>query len=85
MSTPTQTRHPWKATARTVFAAIVSIAAVWGLVVEAAGVDPSGTVVAATIAVAGAITRIMAIPQVDALLTRVGLGAESADRAYGEG
>lgn len=74
-ATPTQTRHPWRATVRTVFAGVVSIAAVWGLVVEAAGVDQSATIVATSLAVAGAITRIMAIPQVNDLLSRVGLGA----------
>ena len=74
-----QTTYPWRATIRTVIATIVSIAAVWGLIVEAAGVDQATPVVAATIAVAGAITRIMAIPDVNDLLTRIGLGAEPKD------
>lgn len=73
---PTQTTYPWRATARTVLATIISIAAVWGLIVQAAGVDETTPVVATTIAVAGAITRIMAIPAVNDLLTRIGLGAE---------
>lgn len=71
-----QTTYPWRATVRTVLATVISIAAVWGLVVEAAGVDAATPVVASTIAVAGAITRIMAIPAVNDLLTRFGLGAE---------
>lgn len=71
-----QTTYPWRATVRTVLAAVISIAAVWGLLVEAAGVDETTPVVATTIAVAGAITRIMAIPAVNDLLTLVGLGAE---------
>ncbi|HEY9353034.1 MAG TPA: hypothetical protein VIP28_07290 [Nocardioides sp.] len=73
---PSQTTYPWRATVRTVLAAVISIAAVWGLVVQAAGVDETTPVVATTIAVAGAITRIMAIPAVNDLLTRFGLGAE---------
>jgi hypothetical protein len=71
-----QTTCPWRATVRTVLATVISIAAVWGLVVEAAGVDETTPIVATTIAVAGAITRIMAIPAVNDLLTKVGLGAE---------
>ena len=73
---PSQTTYPWRATIRTVIATIVSIAAVWGLIVQAAGVDQTAPVVAATIAVAGGITRVMAIPAVNELLTKFGLGAE---------
>lgn len=73
---PSQTAYPWRATLRTVLATLISIAAVWGLIVQAAGVDETTPVVAASIAVAGAITRIMAIPAVNDLLTRIGLGAE---------
>ncbi|WP_345264759.1 hypothetical protein [Nocardioides nanhaiensis] len=71
MTAPTQTAYPWRATVRTVFAAVVGIAAVWGLVIEAAGVDPSLPVVATSIAVAGAITRVLALPGVDDLLARL--------------
>lgn len=72
---PTQARHPWKATLRTVFAAVVSVAAVWGLIIEASGVDSTIPVVAGTVLVAGGITRIMAIPQVNDLLKKIGLDA----------
>lgn len=78
MSTPTnpkpsqvtQARHPWRATVRTIFAAAVSLAAIWGLIVEAAGVDAKAPVVAATLAVAGGVTRILAIPGVEQWLRR---------------
>lgn len=78
MSTPTnptprqvtQARHPWRAVIRTVFAAGVSLAAIWGLIIQAAGVNSAGPIVAATLAVAGAITRILAIPGVEAWLRR---------------
>ena len=65
-----QTRHPWRATARTVFALVVAVAAIWGLVIEAAGIDATLPVVAATIAVAGGITRVMALPGVNDLIGR---------------
>lgn len=67
---PTQSQYPWRAVLRTVAAAIVSVAAIWGLIVEAAGVDATGPVVALTLAVAGGITRIMAIPQVEVFLKK---------------
>ena len=66
----TQTAHPWRATARTVFAFVVAVAAVWPLVVEAAGVDPGLRVVAVSVAVAAAITPIMALPGVVAIFAR---------------
>ena len=66
----TQARHPWRATARTAFAFIVALAAVWPTLVAAAGVDPGLRVVAATIAVASAVTRIMAAPGFSNLLDR---------------
>lgn len=69
MSVPTtQTQHPWRATVRTVFAFVVGLAATWALVIEAAGVDQTGSVVAATVAVAAGVTRVMAIPQVNDLI-----------------
>ncbi|MFT4288182.1 hypothetical protein [Nocardioides sp.] len=68
--TPTQTAHPWRATVRTVFAFIVAVAAIWPTIVEAAGVNPGLRVVALTIAVAGAITRVMALPGVVDLFAR---------------
>ena len=69
-ATPTQTEHPWRATARTAFAFIVAVAAVWGAIVEAAGVDETAPVDASTLAVASAITRIMALPGVEAIFQR---------------
>lgn len=66
----TQTRHPWRATARTVFAGIVGFAAMWGLIVAALGVDPEIEWVAASLGATGAITRVMALPAVEAFLSR---------------
>ncbi|MCY4726686.1 hypothetical protein NYO98_10390 [Nocardioides sp. STR2] len=66
----TQAAYPWRATIRTVFALVVAVAAVWGLVIEAAGVDPGFPLVAASIAVAGGITRVMALPGVNDIIGR---------------
>lgn len=78
MSTPTnptprqvtQARHPWRATLRTIVAFLIGLAAIWGAVIELAGVDPSAPLIAPTIAVAGAVTRILADPRVERLLRR---------------
>lgn len=78
MSTPTnptpgqvtQARHPWRATVRSVVAFLIGLAAIWGAVVQLAGVDPSAPLIAPTIAAAGAVTRILADPRVEALLRR---------------
>ncbi|GAA5198797.1 hypothetical protein GCM10023322_73020 [Rugosimonospora acidiphila] len=67
-TTPTQTKYPWRAVARTVFAGIIG-----GLTLlpEIAADAHIGTVptVAQVLAVTGAITRILALPSVDAWLT----------------
>lgn len=70
MSTPTQTRHPWRATVRTVVAVVVALAAMLPLLIEASGVDETLAPVAGALAIAGAITRIMALPAVEAFLAR---------------
>lgn len=68
MSTPTQVRRPWRATVRTVFAALVALAAMLPLLVGASGLEETSAPVAGALAIAGAITRIMAIPQVETFL-----------------
>jgi len=84
---PTQVEHPWKATFRTVVQTFLAAAAVLALVAPmiqefVAEWWPGSPVVAwigvgaAFIAsVAGLVTRIMAVPAVNAWLTRIGLGA----------
>lgn len=67
---PTQVAHPWKATARTLFAALVALAAMAPLLVDASGADETAAPIAGALAIAGAITRIMAIPQVNDFLGR---------------
>ena len=72
---PTQVRHSWKATARTVIQSGLGIAAAVPVVVTMSGVDRNVTAVATALLVSGIFTKVMAIPEVNALLTRIGLGA----------
>ena len=66
----TQTRYPWRATVRTVFAFIVGLAASWALIIQAAGIDPGLEWVSGSVAIAAGITRVMALPAVDDLIRR---------------
>lgn len=61
----TQTRRPWRATARTVFQAVVGFASMWALIVAGLGLDPEWQWVSASLVVTGGITRLMAIPAVE--------------------
>ena len=72
---PTQVRRPWRATVRTVFAALVSLAALAPLIAEAVeeatGYDLSGVpFVVVVLAVCAAVTRVMAVPAVEVFLKR---------------
>lgn len=66
-TTPTQVARPWRATFRTVFQGIVAFAAVVPLIMTAAGIPAVGWA-AIIVAVAGAITRVMALPAVEEFL-----------------
>lgn len=60
---PTQIEYPWRATARTIFQAFVGLCA---LVPLLAGTDtPPVGAVAVALTVSAAVTRIMAMPQVN--------------------
>lgn len=83
---PTQTQHPWKAVIRTALAYVVGFAVVGpvilGIVQDALGSYIPAEVmawlawaVALLVAVSLTVTRIIAIPQVNAWLTQIGLGA----------
>lgn len=79
MQTPTQTRHPWRATLRTVAAALVGAVSLVPTVAVTAGVDQVPAV-AQVVVVAGAVTRVLALPQVDAWLRRYAPWLASAPR-----
>lgn len=66
---PTQVRRPWRSTARTIFQATVSLAAMWGLVVVTLDL-PDWAWVGTSVAVAGGITRVMSLPAVEVWLRR---------------
>lgn len=73
--TPTQVRRPWRSTIRTVFQALVGLAALAPLIAaaveEATGYDLDGVpFVVVALAGAAAVTRVMAIPAVEAFLRR---------------
>ncbi|MFI6333179.1 hypothetical protein ACIBBG_33505 [Micromonospora chersina] len=66
---PTQTHYPWRATLRTVFAGVVALLSLLPTVAAVAGVD-AVPLIAQTLTVAAAVTRVLAIPGVDAWLRR---------------
>lgn len=73
MEPTTQSAHPWRATVRTVFAAVVALAAGAPLLYTAIFNDDPATAtggLAVVLAVAGAITRVMALPFVEDFLRR---------------
>lgn len=70
----TQSKYPWRAVARTVFAGLVGLAAMAPLVYGAAThQDPAAASgwAATGLAISAGITRVMALPQVNAYLQRI--------------
>jgi len=60
----TQSRHPWRATIRTVFAAGVALLTLLPVIAATAGVD-TVPAIAQVLVVAGAVTRVLALPDVE--------------------
>lgn len=67
LAAPTQLRRPWRSTARTVFQATIALAAMWAIIVQELGL-PDWAWVGTSVAVAGGITRVMALPMVEQFL-----------------
>ena len=72
---PTQVRRPWRSTARSVFQALIGLAVIAPLVAaaveEATGYDLDGIpLIAAVLAGAAAVARVMAVPAVEVWLRR---------------
>lgn len=67
---PTQSKHPWRATVRTLFAVIVGLAASYGFLVQLLGLNTQWHWVAVGAVVAAAITRAMANPVVELALQK---------------
>lgn len=73
IATTTQGEHPWRATIRTVFALVIALAAAAPFIYEAAvqhNPELATGAAAGALAIAGAITRIMALPVVESVLQR---------------
>lgn len=68
--------HPWKKTARTVIAGLLTAAVILPLAIDQAGIDLESEAwgwLAGTLAVLAAFTRIMALPQVQLVLSKLRL------------
>lgn len=73
VATTTQGAHPWRAVVRTAFALAVALAAMAPLLYEAiaqADAESATGAAAAALGIAGAITRVLALPAVEAFLAR---------------
>lgn len=70
VSTPTQVRRPWKATIRTAFQTGLAFATLVPFVVTGVYTDADATpaIIGQVVVVAGTITRVMALPQVEKFL-----------------
>lgn len=78
--------HPWIKTARTIVAGVVTAAVLLPLAIQAAGIDVTAegwAWLGAVLGVLAAVTRIMAVPQINAALQKV-LGLGSKDVAAGQ-
>ena len=69
MEQPTQARHPWRATARTTFAAVIAILPALPEIANTLGISTI-PVVASVLSVTALVTRVLAIPEVDFWLDR---------------
>lgn len=70
LQNPTQVEHPWRATVRTVFAFVVGLCSVIPVIAATGGLG-TGPAVAQAVAIAGAVTRVLAMPQVNDFLAQV--------------
>lgn len=77
---PSQVAYPAKAVVRTVIQVLVGLAAIAPFLVSDLGLGATGGLIAGALGVAAALTRVMAIPAVDRLLSGMGLGAEPGNK-----
>lgn len=70
-----------KRTIRTIVQTGIAMAAGLPLIIQASGADARAGGVVLALAVSGAVTRIMALPVVEQMLTMVGLGFVTAPEA----
>lgn len=80
IQTPTQARHPWRATGRTTAAALIALLPALPEIAKTLEISTIPTV-ASILAVTALVTRILAIPEVDKWIDRYA-PALSADNGY---
>lgn len=80
--TPTQGRHPWKATARTTAAALIALLPALPEIADTLHIS-TVPLVASILSITALVTRVLAIPEVDKWIDRY-LPALSADTGYME-
>lgn len=86
MTTPTQVLRPWRATVRTAFQFIVAFFVLLPFIVDATGLEPEVYPwLGGILAVAAGVTRVMALPQVEAFLAQFlpWLAADPVKRGQG--
>lgn len=74
----TQQAHPWKATARTFLAVVIPLAALIPALADAITYQDAGLggrALGGVVVIATAITRAIAVPEVDRFLAKIGLGS----------
>jgi hypothetical protein len=67
--TPTQTKHPWRATVRTWLAAVVGLLPFLPTIAHEFGMEGVGWV-AAGLGIVGGVTRLLAVPGINGWLQR---------------
>ena len=77
---PSQVAYPAKAVVRTIIQVLIGLAAIAPFLVSDLGLSTTSKLVAGALGVAAALTRVMAIPAVNRMLSGLGLGAEPGDK-----
>lgn len=77
---PTQARHPWRATARTVIAALIALLPALPEIASTLEIS-TVPIIASILAITALVTRVLAIPEVDKWVDRF-MPALSADNGY---
>jgi len=67
---PTQTVYPWRTVFRTIVQALIGLAAVFPLIVNASGVDETLPIIALMLGISGGVTRVMALAEVEEWLQK---------------
>lgn len=80
--TETRPAHPWRKTVRTVIAGIITAGLLLPLAIKEAGIDVTAEGwgwLGVVLVVLGAATRVLALPQVNVVLERLGIGHDDVE------